>query len=55
MMRRRATLDELSSEIFPYPTLAEGLRKVGDAYRRRQLTPWVRGLLGRYFAIARRF
>jgi pyruvate/2-oxoglutarate dehydrogenase complex dihydrolipoamide dehydrogenase (E3) component len=55
MMRRRATLDELSNEIFPYPTLAEGLRKAGDAYRRRQLTPWVRGLLRRYFAIARRF
>jgi pyruvate/2-oxoglutarate dehydrogenase complex dihydrolipoamide dehydrogenase (E3) component len=54
LMRRRATLDELSNEIFPYPTLAEALRKAGDAYRRRQLTPWVRGWLGRYFAIARR-
>jgi pyruvate/2-oxoglutarate dehydrogenase complex dihydrolipoamide dehydrogenase (E3) component len=55
LMRRRATLDELSNEIFPYPTLAEALRKAGDAYRRRSLTPWVRGWLGRYFAIARRF
>jgi pyruvate/2-oxoglutarate dehydrogenase complex dihydrolipoamide dehydrogenase (E3) component len=55
IMRRRATLDELSNEIFPYPTLAEALRKAGDAYRRRQLTPWVRGMLERYFSIARRF
>ena len=29
IMRRRATLDELSNEIFPYPTLAEALRKAG--------------------------
>jgi pyruvate/2-oxoglutarate dehydrogenase complex dihydrolipoamide dehydrogenase (E3) component len=55
IMRRRATLDELSNEIFPYPTLAEALRKAGDAYRRRKLTPWVRGMLERYFSIARRF
>jgi pyruvate/2-oxoglutarate dehydrogenase complex dihydrolipoamide dehydrogenase (E3) component len=55
LMRRRAPLDELSSEIFPYPTLAEALRKAGDAYRRGRLTPWVRGLLGRYFAITRKF
>jgi pyruvate/2-oxoglutarate dehydrogenase complex dihydrolipoamide dehydrogenase (E3) component len=55
IMRRRTTLDELSNEIFPYPTLAEALRKAGDAYRRRQLTPWVRRMLERYFSIARRF
>jgi hypothetical protein len=55
MMRRRATLAELSSEIFPYPTLAEALRKAGDSYRRRRLTPGVRALLQRYLALARRF
>jgi pyruvate/2-oxoglutarate dehydrogenase complex dihydrolipoamide dehydrogenase (E3) component len=55
MMRRRASLAELSSEIFPYPTLAEGLRKAGDQYRRTRLTPRVRRWLERYFALARRF
>jgi pyruvate/2-oxoglutarate dehydrogenase complex dihydrolipoamide dehydrogenase (E3) component len=55
MMRRRATLAELSSEIFPYPTLAEALRKAGDSYRRQQLTPRVRALLRRYLALVRRF
>ena len=55
MMRRRASLAELSSEIFPYPTLAEALRKAGDQYRRTRLTPRVRRWLERYFALARRF
>ncbi|MGH9253870.1 MAG: mercuric reductase [Vicinamibacterales bacterium] len=54
MMRRRASLAELSAEIFPYPTLAEALRNAGDAYRRTALTPMVRGILRRYFAIMRR-
>jgi pyruvate/2-oxoglutarate dehydrogenase complex dihydrolipoamide dehydrogenase (E3) component len=54
MMRRRASLAELSAEIFPYPTLAESLRNAGDAYRRTALTPMVRGILRRYFAIMQR-
>jgi len=53
MMRRRASLAELSYEIFPYPTLAEALRKAGDQYRRAQLTPRVRRLLRRYLALVR--
>jgi pyruvate/2-oxoglutarate dehydrogenase complex dihydrolipoamide dehydrogenase (E3) component len=53
MMRRRASLGELSTEIFPYPTLAEALRKTGDAYRRTQLTPRARRWLQRYLAVAR--
>ena len=55
LMRRGARLDELSSEIFPYPTVAEALRKAGDAYRRTRLTPGVRGVLARYFGLARRW
>lgn len=55
MMRRRAPLAELSHEIFPYPTLAEALRKAGDAYRRTQLTPRAKRWLDRYLALARRF
>lgn len=55
VMRRRARLDELSGEIFPYPTVAGALRKAGDAYRRTRLTPRVRTMLQRYFALVRRF
>lgn len=55
MMRRRASFAELSTEIFPYPTLAESLRKAGDAYRRTRLTPHVRRWLQRYVTLIRRF
>ncbi|MEW6320522.1 MAG: mercuric reductase [Acidobacteriota bacterium] len=44
----------LSSTIHPYPTQAEVLRKLGDTYRRSQVTPRVRGLLERFFAWRRR-
>ncbi|MPZ21653.1 MAG: hypothetical protein GEV06_27755 [Luteitalea sp.] len=39
----------LSSTILPYPTQAEVIRRLGDAYRRSSLTPRVRRLLERYF------
>jgi pyruvate/2-oxoglutarate dehydrogenase complex dihydrolipoamide dehydrogenase (E3) component len=55
LMRRRGSLADFSSDIFPYPTVAEVLRKAGDAYRRAGLTPRVRALLERYFAFMRRF
>lgn len=35
-------LKRLASTIHPYPTRAEALRKLGDAYNRTRLTPWVR-------------
>jgi pyruvate/2-oxoglutarate dehydrogenase complex dihydrolipoamide dehydrogenase (E3) component len=43
------TLSDFSSTIHPYPTQAEALRKAGDQYRRTLLTPFVRGLMARYF------
>jgi pyruvate/2-oxoglutarate dehydrogenase complex dihydrolipoamide dehydrogenase (E3) component len=55
MMRRRESLAALSDAIFPYPTLAEALKKAGDAYRRRRLTPKTRRLLQSYLALVRRF
>ena len=50
---RGATLNDLSSTIFAYPTQAEALRKAGDAYRRARLTPRVRRSLERYFRLTR--
>jgi pyruvate/2-oxoglutarate dehydrogenase complex dihydrolipoamide dehydrogenase (E3) component len=42
-------LKALSQTIHPYPTQAEALRKIGDAYQRTRLTPFVAGLLARWF------
>ncbi len=40
----------LSSTIHPYPTQAEVLRKIGDAYMRRKLTPTVKKLFEKWLA-----
>jgi pyruvate/2-oxoglutarate dehydrogenase complex dihydrolipoamide dehydrogenase (E3) component len=43
------TLASLSSTVHPYPTVAEAVRKAGDAYRRQALTPARRQWLARFF------
>jgi hypothetical protein len=48
MVARRG-LGALGQTIHPYPTQAEALRKVADAYNRTRLTPFVKGLLARWF------
>ncbi len=40
----------LSSTIHPYPTQAEVLRKIGDAYMRTKLTPTVKKIFGKWLA-----
>jgi pyruvate/2-oxoglutarate dehydrogenase complex dihydrolipoamide dehydrogenase (E3) component len=42
-------LSAIGRTIHPYPTQAEALRKVGDAYNRTRLTPFVKGLFARWF------
>ncbi|MCH7700327.1 MAG: FAD-containing oxidoreductase, partial [Planctomycetes bacterium] len=39
-----AGLAALAKTIHPYPTQADVIRKVGDAYNRTRLTPFVRRL-----------
>ena len=41
----RLGLKTLARTIHPYPTQAEALKKVGDAYNRTRLTPFVKSLL----------
>ena len=48
-MQTGAGLADLSSVVFPYPTLANALRQAGDAYQRTRVTPTVRRLLAYYF------
>ncbi len=43
----------LSATIHPYPTQAEALKRLGDAYLRTQLKPWVKSVLRRWFAWTR--
>jgi pyruvate/2-oxoglutarate dehydrogenase complex dihydrolipoamide dehydrogenase (E3) component len=45
-------LKRLARTIHPYPTQAEALRKLGDAYNRTRLTPWRRWLLGKWLAFS---
>lgn len=53
-IQQRMTCAQLSSTVFPYPTVAEALRKVGDHYRREALTPSAQSWLKRYFKALRR-
>jgi pyruvate/2-oxoglutarate dehydrogenase complex dihydrolipoamide dehydrogenase (E3) component len=45
-------LRTLARTIHPYPTQAEAIRKLGDAYNRTRLTPFTRWLLQRVMAWA---
>ncbi len=52
-MRHGGSLADLSSAVFPYPTLSLALRQAGDAYRRSTVTPRVRKALQYYFRVFR--
>lgn len=43
-------LKTIASVIHPYPTQAEAIKRVADAYNRTRLTPLRRGLLARLMA-----
>jgi pyruvate/2-oxoglutarate dehydrogenase complex dihydrolipoamide dehydrogenase (E3) component len=49
-MNHRIGLGSFASTIHPYPTQAEVLRKLGDAYNRTRLTPRVKRLFERLLA-----
>ncbi len=46
-------LGGIGRTIHPYPTQAEVFRKAADAWRRRKLTPGVRGILDLFFRVFR--
>jgi pyruvate/2-oxoglutarate dehydrogenase complex dihydrolipoamide dehydrogenase (E3) component len=52
-MRHGGSLADLSSAVFPYPTLSLALRQAGDTYRRAAVTPAVRKALQYYFQVRR--
>lgn len=49
-MAAKLGLGAMASVIHPYPTQAEAIRKVADAYNRTRLTSRVHRILQRYFA-----
>jgi pyruvate/2-oxoglutarate dehydrogenase complex dihydrolipoamide dehydrogenase (E3) component len=49
----RLGLSTLARTIHPYPTQAEAIRKVGDAYNRSRLTPFVKALFDRWLGWSR--
>ena len=52
-MTNKLGLSAIGRTMHPYPTQSEALRKAADAWRRRKLTPRVKGLFDRYFRIIR--
>ena len=52
-MAAQMGLASIASVIHPYPTQAEGIRKLGDAYNRTRLTPFVKGLLSSWLGWTR--
>jgi pyruvate/2-oxoglutarate dehydrogenase complex dihydrolipoamide dehydrogenase (E3) component len=49
-MTARKGLGAIAGAIYPYPTHAEAIKKVADAYNRTRLTPRVKAILDRWFA-----
>jgi pyruvate/2-oxoglutarate dehydrogenase complex dihydrolipoamide dehydrogenase (E3) component len=47
-MVSRAWLKGLAQTIHPYPTQAEAIKKIADAYNRTRLTPQVKWLIGKW-------
>ena len=47
-------LDKIATTIHPYPTQAEAIKKLGDAYSRTKLTPFVSKLFKKWLEWARR-
>jgi pyruvate/2-oxoglutarate dehydrogenase complex dihydrolipoamide dehydrogenase (E3) component len=52
-MNAKMALGALANVIHPYPTQAEAIRKIGDAYNRTRLTPFVRQMFEKWFAWTR--
>src|SRR5690606_16038960 len=48
-MRNGIGLRKIAETVFPYPTQAEAIRKLADAYNRTRLTPRTRKLLALWF------
>jgi pyruvate/2-oxoglutarate dehydrogenase complex dihydrolipoamide dehydrogenase (E3) component len=53
-MTNRLGLGDVVRTIHPYPTQAEVVKKLGDAYNRTRLTPFVKRILEKWLSRSRR-
>jgi pyruvate/2-oxoglutarate dehydrogenase complex dihydrolipoamide dehydrogenase (E3) component len=53
-MTNRLGLSAVAKTIHPYPTQAEVVKKLGDAYNRTRLTPFVKTIMEKWLSISRR-
>ncbi len=53
-MHARMKLSALSGVIHPYPTTAEAIQRIGDAYNRTRFTPLLKKLFAKWLAWGRR-
>jgi hypothetical protein len=53
-MTNRLGLGDIVRAIHPYPTQAEVVKKLGDAYNRTRLTPFVKKILAKWLSRSRR-
>jgi pyruvate/2-oxoglutarate dehydrogenase complex dihydrolipoamide dehydrogenase (E3) component len=49
-MNHNLGLGQIANTIHPYPTQAEAIRQIGDAYNRTRLTPFAKSLFSRFMA-----
>jgi pyruvate/2-oxoglutarate dehydrogenase complex dihydrolipoamide dehydrogenase (E3) component len=49
-MTHNLGLGQIANTIHPYPTQAEAIRQIGDAYNRTRLTPFAKSLFSRFMA-----
>lgn len=49
-MTHRIGLKRIANTVHPYPTQAEAIRQIGDAYNRTRLTPFTKSLFSRMMA-----
>jgi pyruvate/2-oxoglutarate dehydrogenase complex dihydrolipoamide dehydrogenase (E3) component len=49
-MIAKAGLRTIARTIHPYPTQAEAIKRLGDAYNRTRLKPWLKSLFQKWFA-----
>ncbi len=52
-MQKKMTVQELAAVIHPYPTVAESIKRAGDASMRSRFKPWMRTMLTRMFTFRR--
>jgi pyruvate/2-oxoglutarate dehydrogenase complex dihydrolipoamide dehydrogenase (E3) component len=52
-IQKKMTVQQLAAVIHPYPTVADSIKRAGDASMRSRLKPWMLAMLTKMFALRR--